>query len=214
MEDTDRPPTPPDEEGTHGPGEAADDAGEETFSIDMDALTEADVRELLEKARRSEEYLEKLQYSRAEFQNYRKRMEKERESWRRFGVQDLALELLPVLDTLERAVEAPAATAGKEHESFLEGFRLIGQMFRETLDRFGVRPMEAVDQPFDPCFHDAQGFLDDPGRPPNTVSAEIQKGYMLHDRVLRPAKVLLARGEEPPGETTCDPGTEEADDET
>jgi molecular chaperone GrpE len=162
------------------------------FKVDLANLTEEDVRELLETARLGAEYLEKLKFSHAEFQNYKKRMERERTDWGRYGIQNFALALLPVLDNLERALETPPS-APEDEASFLEGFRIILQMFHEAFKRFSIEPIDALGRTFDPCFHDAQGFVDAPDHEENTVAVEITRGYMLHDRVLRPSSVLLAR---------------------
>jgi molecular chaperone GrpE len=187
--------------------------GEPDFVIDLDALTEEDVRELLEKAAQADAYLEKLKFKQAEFQNFKKRLGREKEEWRRFGLRDFVVDLLPALDTFERAVEAECKT--EEERCFLEGFGMILTMFRDAFAKFGVRPIEAMGKPFDPCFHEAAGFVDAPGVEPNDVAVELSRGYTLHDRVIRPSKVMVARPPESAGgeekEEEDEPSCEEED---
>ncbi len=127
---------------------------------------------------------------RADLENYRKRAQREREELARFANENLLRELLPVLDNLERAV----AHAEQEPEGgLLQGVQLTLDQMRKTLERFGVLPVAAVGETFNPDRHEAMGQLESSDQPPNTVVKEMQKGYTLNDRLLRPALVMIAK---------------------
>lgn len=127
---------------------------------------------------------------RADLENYRKRMQREKEDLARFANENLLREMLPVLDNLERAV----AHAEQEQEGgLLEGVQMTLEQFRKTLERLGVVPVAAIDQPFNPDLHEAMGQLESSEQAPNTVVQEMQKGYTLNDRLLRPALVMIAK---------------------
>ncbi len=126
---------------------------------------------------------------RADLENYRKRAQREREELARFANENLLRELLPVLDNLERAV----AHAEQESEGgLLQGVQLTLEQLRKTLERFGVLPVAAVGEPFNPDHHEAMGQMESSDQPPNTVVQEMQKGYTLNERLLRPALVMIA----------------------
>ncbi|MCK4536707.1 MAG: nucleotide exchange factor GrpE [Desulfuromonadales bacterium] len=129
---------------------------------------------------------------RADLENYRKRSQREKEEAIRFANDRLLRELIPVLDNLERAVEhAEAGNGGSE--GLLEGVDMTINMFRKALEDFGVKPIVAIGEIFDPNHHQAMGHAETDDCPPNTVSAEFQKGYLLHDRLLRPSLVMVAK---------------------
>jgi molecular chaperone GrpE len=113
------------------------------------------------------------------------------EDERRYAVLPLVKELLPVMDNLSRAVES----AEKSHdvEGLLAGVKLVGQQFQSVLERHNVRPIEALHQPFDPNRHEA--ILQQPSTefPGGTVVVVTQEGYQLHDRVVRPAQVIVSK---------------------
>ncbi|OEU62948.1 MAG: nucleotide exchange factor GrpE [Desulfuromonadales bacterium C00003094] len=127
---------------------------------------------------------------RAELENYRKRMQREKEDLARFANENLLREILPTLDNLERAV----AHAEQEQEGgLLEGVQMTLEQFRKTLERFGVVPVAAIGEPFSPDCHEAMGQMESSEYAPNTVVQEMQKGYTLNDRLLRPALVMIAK---------------------
>lgn len=127
---------------------------------------------------------------RAELENYRKRMQREKEDLARFANENLLREMLPILDNLERAV----AHAEQEQEGgLLEGVQMTLEQFGKTLERFGVTPVAAVGEPFSPDCHEAMGQMESAEHAPNTVVQEMQKGYTLNDRLLRPALVMIAK---------------------
>lgn len=134
---------------------------------------------------------------RAELENYRKRMQREKEDLARFANENLLRDMLPILDNLERAV----AHAEQEQEGgLLEGVQMTLDQFRKTLERLGVVPVAAIGEPFSPDCHEAMGQLESSEYAPNTVVQEMQKGYTLNDRLLRPALVMIAKAPAAPSE--------------
>jgi molecular chaperone GrpE len=123
----------------------------------------------------------------ADFENFRRRSAQEALERARYGGEQAALALLPVLDNLQRAMaHAP------EGDPLLDGVRMVARQFEEALRSLGVTPIEAVGQPFDPAVHQAIGGQESPDVEVDTVLDELQPGYRLHDRVLRPALVRVA----------------------
>jgi molecular chaperone GrpE len=128
----------------------------------------------------------------AEMQNLRNRTSREILDERRYAALPVLRDLLPVLDNIHRAIEA-AEKAG-EAENLLEGFRLVRQQLVAILATHGAEPIEALGQPFDPHLH--QAILHQPSEeaPADTVMMVTQEGYKLHDRVVRPAQVIVSSG--------------------
>ncbi|MFY9604738.1 MAG: nucleotide exchange factor GrpE, partial [bacterium] len=150
------------------------------------------LKQALEEERaEKEEYLRLLQRTRADFENYRRRIDRERRDFINRANERLFLELLPVLDNMERALQVegePSAAA------IIEGVELIYRQFLEILKREGVTPIEAQGKPFNPEVHEAVLQVEDAAAEAGTVVEEVQRGYMLHDRVLRPSMVKVAKG--------------------
>lgn len=156
--------------------------------------------QLEEKTRESTEYFDKWLRLRAEFENYKKRMQKEKGDLMKFGNESLLKALLPVLDNLNRAIEH--GKKAKENSSILEGVEMVQKEFLNILERFGVKPVEAVGEMFDPEKHEAisheENELDS-----NRIITSLQDGYFYHDRLLRPARVVVSKGKaEPKKDTT------------
>lgn len=129
----------------------------------------------------------------ADFENYRRRVQKEKEDLSLYANQKLLVGLLPVLDNLERALATPA-TEGDE--KFRQGVEMTARSFRETLAREGVTPIEAAGQPFDPHLHEAVMTVVSAEHSAGTVVSEFQKGYRLGERVIRPSMVQVSSAEE------------------
>jgi molecular chaperone GrpE len=137
------------------------------------------------------QYLASWQRAQADFINYKRRVEQERQDYCAFASAGLVRALLPVLDDLERAIKAiPPEFAEND---WVEGVRAVERKFRTSLEAQGVKPIDALGQPFDPNFHEAA--RQDKG-PEGIVIEEYQKGYMLNGKLLRPAKVVVGSGEE------------------
>jgi molecular chaperone GrpE len=137
----------------------------------------------------------------AELDNYGKRVERDREQGRRYAAENLMRSLLPVLDTLELAVGA----AG-EADDVCKGVQLALDDFLRILRDRGMEPIEALDQPFDPRYHEAVGMLPDPELPAGTVVKEERRGYRLNDRILRASRVQISvQPPKPAKEAETDP---------
>lgn len=149
-----------------------------------------DLETLRSKAGERDEFLSLLQRTRADFENYQKRMHRELAQERRFAQAPLAEDLLPVLDNLDRATAA-AKQVG-ESGPLVQGVAMVQSQLLELLRRHGVTRMEALGQPFDPHLH--QAVMQQPAKDAaaNTVIAVPEQGFMIHERVLRPARVVVA----------------------
>lgn len=123
----------------------------------------------------------------ADFENYRRRSEREREDLRRFAVADALRDMLPVVDNLERAL-----AAGGKVEDLKLGVELTLRQFKDLLRQRGIVEVPAVGEPFDPAVHEAVAREDAPDVSVPTVTAEMQRGYSLHGKLLRPALVRVA----------------------
>jgi len=126
----------------------------------------------------------------AEFENYKKRAQKDQDEYRKYSNERLLKELLPVIDNLQRALQHGRSSSNKE--GILEGIELTSKKALEILSRFGVKPIPSVGLPFDPAVHEAVAKVNGKGHKPNSIVEEFEKGYYLHDRVLRPAMVTVA----------------------
>jgi molecular chaperone GrpE len=141
--------------------------------------------------KQSEEYLANWQRAQADFINYKRRNEQERQEFNAFANANLILGLLPVLDDLERAIKSiPHKFA---HHEWVEGVRLVERKFKTILEGQGVKPIKALGETFDPNFHEA--LRQDKGKK-DIIIEEFQKGYMFNDKLLRPARVVVGNGEE------------------
>ena len=149
------------------------------------------LKQAAEARKKTEEYLASWQRTQADFINYKRRNEQERQDFNRFANASLILSLLPVLDDMDRALGAiPPDQADSD---WLEGIKLVDRKFRAVLEAQGLTPIKALGEPFDPGFHEA--VRQDKGKE-GIVTEEFQKGYMMQDRLLRPAKVVVGSGEE------------------
>ncbi len=137
-----------------------------------------------------EELTDRLKRTMAEFDNFRKRTEKEKAAMFEMGAKDVIEKILPVVDNFERGL---AALPEEEKESsFAKGMEMIYKQLMKNLEDMGVKPIEAVGQPFDPNFHNAVMHIDDENLGENVVAAELQKGYMYRDSVVRHSMVQVA----------------------
>jgi len=154
---------------------------------DIEGLRQA----LAEEQAKAEANLAGWQRAQADFMNFKRRGEQEREEYTRFANANLMLELLPILDDLERALEhVPAKLAST---AWVDGVKLIYRKFRASLESQGLTQIEALGKPFDPNLHEA--VRQDKGEE-GIIIEEIRKGYQLHDRVIRPTMVVVGNGED------------------
>ncbi len=128
--------------------------------------------------------------SRAEMENFKKRLSRQVEEERRYACLPMIHDLLPVLDNMDRAI--CAAENSENDAGLLEGFSMVAQQLRDVLVKYDCKEIEALDQPFDPHLHQAVSQQPTDESPANTVVAVVEKGYQLHDRVVRPSKVIVS----------------------
>jgi molecular chaperone GrpE len=161
-------------------------------------LLEAQLEESFKRARDTNDRLkdthERLLRSAAEFENFKKRATKERDDAAKFGNEKLLKDFLPVMDNLERALDH-----AEQHDlkQVIEGVKLVQKLFETTLAKHGVVGFSAVGKPFDPSVHEAL-MQQESDEPANTVLSEMARGYKLHDRLVRPAAVVVAKNRTPP----------------
>ena len=146
-------------------------------------------RELDEARAKSEEHLYNWQRSAADFSNFKRRTDDERAQLSQFTNAILIGKLLGVLDDFDRALESVPADA---RDPWIEGVKLVERKLRNVLESEGVTQIDAIGQPFDPNLHEAVAHEETPDHPDNEVIGEVQRGYRLHDRLIRPALVRVA----------------------
>lgn len=156
------------------------------------SLKESEYLNLKEEADRAKEYQDKILRLQADFENTRKRLEREKQDFVKFANEGIILELLNILDDLERAVNL-AESKHEDLTSFLKGVEMILAHLYEMLKENGVKPIEAKGKIFDPHCHEALMQVEDKDLPENTVAEELQKGYLLNDRVIRTTKVKVSK---------------------
>ncbi len=166
-------------------GEA--DPGEQSDGAPADA-EEDELARLAEEALRYKDRLVRLA---AEFDNYKKRTGREFTALVKNAGESLITELLPILDNIERALQAPQTS--EETRSFAQGFEMIRQQFLEKLEKAGMKEIAAEGTPFDPTRHEAVMAVENEEHPAETVINVVEKGYTLNEKVLRAAKVIVTR---------------------
>ncbi len=150
---------------------------------------EEKVKELSEKLKESHE---RLLRAAADLENFRKRWVKEKEEIQRYGIEKLLKDFLPIQDNLERALDH--AKNGDDFDSLRQGIGMTRKLFEDSLARHGVRSFTSVGRPFDPRLHEALQQVTSREQAPNHVVSEVVKGYLLHDRLARPALVIVSKG--------------------
>ena len=133
---------------------------------------------------------DKLLRTQADFENYRKRVNKDRDEDRKFAPYGLIRDLLPALDNLRRAVDA--ATAAGETGTIVQGVSMVLKQIDEVFERNGAKPIVSTGTAFDPNLHEAIAQVPSPAHEPMTVLQEAERGYTLHERVIRPSKVIVS----------------------
>jgi len=151
--------------------------------------------ETLEKDKK--ETYERLLRAAADLDNLRKRTRKEIDDARILAKEQVLKEILPGIDNLERAL-AVASGGGEGVEGIVEGVRLVLRQFQTALERVDVKSFDSVGQPFDPTRHEAISQIETAAHPPGTVAGEMQRGYTIGNRLLRPALVAVAKAPTPP----------------
>jgi molecular chaperone GrpE len=185
-------------EGENSHGAGADDGQErkvETADAEQSLASEEikDLKSKLElKTGEAEENYDRLLRVSAEFENYKKRTAREMADFKKFANQSLFKDLLPIIDNLELAIKAAAEAPDGKDACLLDGVELTRKEILKVFENFHVEPIDALGKPFDPNFHEAVMREESDEHPENTVVNELQKGYLMHDRLLRPAMVVVA----------------------
>jgi molecular chaperone GrpE len=155
-------------------------------------LKEAEYLKLKEEAVKAKESWDKLLRVQADFENMRKRLEREKQDFVKFANEGILVELLNVLDDLERTIEL-AQTKHQDLPAFLKGVEMILAHLYEMLKEYGVKSIEAEGKVFDPNYHEALMQIENKDLPEHTIVEELQKGYLLNDRVIRTSKVKVSK---------------------
>jgi molecular chaperone GrpE len=152
-----------------------------------------DLKSKLElKTGEADENYDRLLRVSAEFENYKKRTVREMADFKKFANQSLFRDLLPIIDNLELAIKAAAEAPDGKDACLLDGVELTRKEILKVFENFHVEPIDALGKPFDPNFHEAVMREESDEHPENTVVNELQRGYLMHDRLLRPAMVVVA----------------------
>ncbi len=155
-------------------------------------LSQGEYLGLKEEAAKAKDYQDKLLRLHADFENTRRRQQKEKQDFIKFANEGIIMELLNILDDLERAVNL-AESKHEDLPAFLKGVEMILAHLYEMLKENGLKPIESKGKLFDPNLHEALMQVEDKNNPENTIAEELQKGYMLNDRVIRTAKVKVSK---------------------
>jgi molecular chaperone GrpE len=161
------------------------DVADESLAVPTDAAAALAAAE----AKASESWSSYLRAV-AELENYRKRMDRELENARKYAIERFAQELVSVADSLEAGINAGTASSGS---ALLEGSTATLKQLLRAFDKAGIKVIDPAGQPFDPDWHEAMVAQESADTPPNTVLSVIQKGYSLNGRLLRPARVIVAK---------------------
>jgi len=163
----------------------------EPCAKDKDEEIEELKKKLEKKEQEANEHCVRLLRMAADFENYKKRMAREKEEWAKFANEDLIKTVLPFIDNLERAVKHAEKVA--DIGILIEGIKLTIQQLLQTLNKFGLSYIKSLGKPFDPAIHEAMFVVETNEHEPNQVVEEFQKGYLLNGRLLRPATVAVSK---------------------
>ncbi|MEC8972019.1 MAG: nucleotide exchange factor GrpE [SAR324 cluster bacterium] len=181
----------PKKEKTNGNIEKVTAAEISGTSVDNKETPSAE-EDLLEKERiRAQNMEDRFLRVNAEFENYKKRMIRESSDRLKYFHLDLIKELLPSLDNLERAI-SHAKSENNDVDSMIEGLEMVNKMTHEVFEKFGVSRVDTIGEVFDPNFHQAVGVVESDSVPENHIVEECLGGYLLHDRIIRPAMVRVS----------------------
>jgi len=168
-----------------------EDANKEEKVETVDPLKEMEdkVESIKQEAKENHDRLLRVS---AEFENYQKRAAREMNDFRKFATESFVKAMLPVVDNLDRAIESSSNDKHAD-SSMLEGVNMTLKEILKVFEQFGVKPFESVGKTFDPSLHQAVMQEETETHPENSVVKELQKGYMMHDRLLRPAMVVVSK---------------------
>lgn len=167
---------------------------------------EEEMRALREKAAKADEYYDRLLRTAADLENYKKRAERERSETLKYAHEEIMSDLILVLDNFERALAAAGTNA--DSKQITDGVKLIQKQLLSVLQKYGLRPIEAIGKPFNPELHEAVAQVETDEHPEGTVLTEQLKGYTLDNRLLRPAVVVTSKRSAAGAEEHATPGEE------
>ncbi len=178
-------------------GSSKDKIEDKSLSENEKVVNTADTLKELEEQLKYKELEAKQEHDRflrvsAEFENYKKRSAREMSEFRKYANESLISEMLTVVDNIERAI-ITSSSNDQANSCIIEGVSLTLKEILKVFDNFGVKPIESLCKAFDPNFHQAVMQEESEKHPDNTVIAELQKGYMIHDRLLRPSMVIVSK---------------------
>lgn len=142
---------------------------------------------------KAQEHWDQLLRSKAEMENLRRRSERDLENAHKYSLERFALELLPVKDSLELGLSAAADQVDEHAEKLREGTELTLKMLTAAMEKFSIKEIDPQDEPFDPELHQAMTLQESTSKAPNTVLSVMQKGYILNERLIRPAMVIVSK---------------------
>ncbi|HEX7037830.1 MAG TPA: nucleotide exchange factor GrpE [Pseudomonadales bacterium] len=181
----------PDEVAGTADGQAPSAEGEAPPTQDEARSPEALAAELEEARQQAERYRDQALRAQAECENVRRRASRDVENAHKYALERFTADLLPVLDSLEKAVEVASATKGAE--SIAEGVELSLKLFLTTAEKYGIQRIDPLGEPFDPQLHEAMTLVPSETAEPNSVVDVMQRGYLLNGRLVRAAKVVVAK---------------------
>jgi molecular chaperone GrpE len=184
----------------------ADETASEVKKPEINGLKKEESNQTVDPLKEMEEKVESLKKEAAEnhdrllrvaaeFENYKKRTAREMDDFRKFANESFVKAMLPVVDSLDLAIES-SSNDQQTNSSVVEGVTLTLNEIYKVFEQFGVKPFESLGKTFNPVFHQAMMQEETEAYPENTVSRELQKGYMIHDRLLRPAMVVVSKKKE------------------
>lgn len=165
---------------------------DETLQAQLQDVTTLETQ-LGEEKKQAAEYLDNWRRTAAEFQNFKRRAEKDKADYAQYANQRLLKRLLDVMDSFDAGFKA--IPESYSHKPWVQGMRAVERQLLQVLEQEGVTPIDATAQEFDPNFHEAMFYEPSPGATDGQILEELQRGYMLHDRVLRATRVKVAKGE-------------------
>lgn len=168
-------------------------AGEPLVAVEPSTVTAEQLAELKVRAAKADEHWERLLRTAADFENFKKRVVREKQEAIKFANEGLLTKLLPVLDSLDLAVAAAQTAASGANQSLQEGVNMVSRQLRSVLAEAGLEEVDAAGKPFDPHLHEAISQRETPEVPHDHVVQQLRKGYRLRGRLLRPASVIVAK---------------------
>jgi molecular chaperone GrpE len=162
-------------------------------AADAPQLTAEEIDQLKDEARKAQEHWNQLLRTAADFENYKKRAARERTEAGKYAIESLLQKLIPVMDNFEMALNAANASPGGSVDALQTGVNMIYQQLKKALAEAGLQEVNATGQKFDPNLHEALSQAESAEVPEGTVLQQLRKGYKLHDRLIRPASVVVAK---------------------